>query len=229
MKKINIAIDGYSSCGKSTMAKSLAKKLHYVYIDSGAMYRAVTLYAIRKGFIFNSNLISTDLIKALPNIHIHFERRNGQMFTYLNDENVEEEIRTMEVSRQVSNVSTIREVRELLHLLQQKMSSRKGVVMDGRDIGTVVLPHAELKIFMLADIAVRTQRRFEELRAKGHDLSLEEVAENLSERDYKDTNRTENPLIQADDARILDNTNLNPEEQLALAEEWVEESVNALM
>ena len=222
MSKINIAIDGYSSCGKSTLAKALAKKLHYVYIDSGAMYRAVTLYALQNGLIVDELPDTPRLIEALDGIDIHLERRGGEMVTILNGRDVGEEIRTMAVNAQVSNVSTIREVRQLLQRMQHRLSGKKGVVMDGRDIGTVVLPEAELKIFMTANIEERTRRRFLELEAKGLTLTMEEVRNNLTERDHKDTHRKENPLTKAADAKILDTTDLTPEEQLKVAFDWVQ-------
>jgi CMP/dCMP kinase len=224
-KKINIAIDGYSSCGKSTLAKALAKKLRYVYIDSGAMYRAVTLYAMRNGIVDNKVAI----VLELPNVDIdfHFHPQKEVSETILNSDNVEQEIRELEVSKKVSYVSQIHEVREKLVELQQKMSKRGGVVMDGRDIGSVVLPNAELKIFMTASHDIRTQRRYEELRLKGLEITKQEVSDNLKLRDYEDENRKESPLTQVPDARVLDNTDLSRDEQLELVLSWVKEVILA--
>lgn len=216
MSKITIAIDGYSSCGKSTIAKALAHKLGYVYVDTGSMYRAVTLFCLRKGFI-KDNLPETDLvIQALNDIHLTFKYNHSTRAsdTYLNEENVEKEIRQMEVSNNVSKISTIKEVRTRMTELQREMGKNKGVVMDGRDIGTTVFPNAELKIFMTADTEVRVQRRLDELNAKGQHVSFEQVKQNLLSRDHEDTHRKESPLTKAADAIILDNTDLNKEEQL---------------
>jgi cytidylate kinase len=228
MTKINIAIDGYSSCGKSTLAKQLARDLGYVYVDSGAMYRAVTLFAMRKGFFTGFDLNPDALISDLSRIHVHlsFDSSTQTQSTYLNNENVEEEIRKMEVSQRVSQVAVVKEVRERMVFLQQEMARQKGVVMDGRDIGTVVLPDAELKIFMTASHEVRVKRRLDELRAKGENVSFEEISENLKHRDFTDENRSESPLRQAKDARILDNSNLNRTEQLELVKSWVREISN---
>lgn len=228
MKKINIAIDGYSSCGKSTLAKQLASHFGYIYIDSGAMYRAITLYAIQKGFIKDNFLVRDDLIKSLHDINIRFQYNptTGKSETFLNGENVEKQIRGMEVSNHVSVISLVKEVRRKLISLQQQLGSNKGVVMDGRDIGTAVFPDAELKIFMTADNDTRVKRRFDELKSKGQNVSLEEVQENISSRDHNDTTRVENPLIQASDARIVDNTDLTPDEQFNLVKSWVEEKIN---
>lgn len=220
-QKINIAIDGYSSCGKSTLAKALAKKLRYVYIDSGAMYRAITLFAMRHGIVEQPEAIK----KALPTIDIdfHFHPQKEISETILNGENVEEHVRAIEVSQKVSYVSQIHEVREKLVELQQKMSRKGGIVMDGRDIGSVVLPHAELKIFMTATHSIRVERRYQELIVKGIKVSREEVAENLKLRDFEDENRKESPLTQVPDAKVLDNSKLSKEEQLNLVLSWVEE------
>ena len=219
MRKFNIAIDGYSSCGKSTLAKELARVLHFVYVDSGAMYRAVTLYALRKGMIQEGVIDDEAIAGVLDDIHISFlyNRLEGRSETLLNDENIEQEIRGMEVSSYVSPVSAIPAVRAKLRVLQQKLGERKGVVMDGRDIGTVILPHAELKLFMTADKQIRAKRRFAEMEAKGQKVSLEEVLENLVSRDYQDTHRAESPLTQAEDALVIDNTELSPSEQLEIA------------
>lgn len=224
--KINIAIDGYSSCGKSTLAKALAKDLKYIYVDSGAMYRAVTLYCLRNDIIQeDQSFDKNEVIEALKRVNISFNynRTVGKSDTYLNGESVEDEIRTLEVSRNVSAISKVKEVREKLATFQRKLGKKKGVVMDGRDIGTVVFPDAELKIFMIADLDVRVQRRFDELTNKGHVLTLEEVRENLLSRDHHDSTRKENPLRQADDAIVLDNTNLTHEQQLVQARSWVDQ------
>ena len=210
MKKINIAIDGHSSCGKSTLAKALAAKLHYLYIDSGAMYRAVTLYFLNKGTDINN----AEAVKAhLEEITISFKNLNGENRTLLNDADVSEEIRSMAINNFVSPVAAISSVRKKLVHQQQIIGSKKGVVMDGRDIGTVVFPNAEIKIFLTANIETRAQRRFDELRRKGNTVSLEEIKNNLSERDRIDSNRLDSPLKQADDAILLDNSNLTPIEQ----------------
>ncbi len=226
--KINIAIDGYSSCGKSTLAKALAKEMKYVYVDSGAMYRAVTLYCLRNDIIdAEGNFEESEVIEALKNINISFNynRTVGASDTYLNGERVEDEIRNLPVSKNVSAISKIREVRAKLVTFQKRLGKQKGVVMDGRDIGTVVFPDAELKIFMTATIEVRTQRRFDELIAKGQDTTMEEVRENLQQRDHIDSTRAENPLRQAEDAIVLDNSDLTHEQQLEQAKAWVADRV----
>lgn len=217
-KKIVIAIDGYSSCGKSTLAKSLARKLGYAFIDSGAMYRAVTLYALRHQMIENGKPDEETIINSLEHINITFQydQSTDKNTTFLNGENVEEEIRKLEVSENVSPVSAIGEVRREMVRQQQRMGQQKGIVMDGRDIGTVVFPEAELKIFMIASPEIRAQRRFLELSLKGESVSLEEIKKNLASRDYIDQNRAESPLRQAIDALVLDNSHLTPDEQL----EW---------
>ena len=221
MKKINIAVDGVSSSGKSTMAKDLAKIIGYLYIDSGAMYRAVTLYCLQNGLINDDNSIDEEKLKAeLPNIHIHFEldTETGRPITFLNNENVEAEIRGMEVSGLVSPVSAIGFLRKEMVKQQQEMSLKKGVVMDGRDIGTVVFPNAELKIFVTASPEIRAKRRVDELRTRGNeDTTYEEVLENIKYRDHHDRNRTESPLRKADDAIELDNSSINIEQQLQWA------------
>ncbi len=221
MKKINIAIDGVSSSGKSTMAKDLAKNIGYIYIDSGAMYRAVTLYCLQNQMINDDNTVDeTKLRKQLPNIHIDFKLNpeTGKPDTYLNGENVEAEIRGMEVSSLVSPVSAIGFVRKEMVKQQQAMSLKKGVVMDGRDIGTVVFPNAELKIFVTASPELRAKRRVDELRERGNnDTTYEEVLENIKYRDHHDRNRTESPLRKADDAIELDNSTINIEQQLQWA------------
>jgi cytidylate kinase len=218
-KNIVVAIDGYSSCGKSTLAKALAKKLHFIYVDSGAMYRAVTLYFLRNHVnIENPEEVS----EALRNIHLNFHSRDYQTHITLNDEEVSDEIRLMPVSENVSAVSAIREVRKEMVAQQQRMGKSKNIVMDGRDIGTAVFPHAQVKLFMTADPNVRAERRYKELLPKNPDVSLEEIFENIAHRDYSDTTRKESPLMRAEDAIILDNTNITPEEQLAFALEKLE-------
>ncbi|NBG65626.1 (d)CMP kinase [Acidiluteibacter ferrifornacis] len=219
MSKIVIAIDGFSSCGKSTLAKNLAKKLSYAFIDTGAMYRAVTLYFLRKGITDFKGLSRQRVIDLLKEINIDFRFNESKQFsdTYLNGENVEDEIRSTAVNNAVSALSQVSEVRAQMVALQQQLGAKKGVVLDGRDVGTVVFPDAELKLFMTADPVVRAQRRFDELQSKGVEISLEEVKTNLEQRDYNDTHRKEHPLVKADDAIILDNTNINREEQLQLA------------
>jgi cytidylate kinase len=226
-RKINIAIDGYSSCGKSTLAKGLAKALGYSYIDSGAMYRAVTLFAIRNNLTGDGEIKEQSLIDQLSSIDVDFINKNGVNTTRLNEEEVEDEIRTLEVSSLVSQVSRIPEVRGKLRVMQQKAAESGGVVMDGRDIGSAVLPNAELKIFMTADPEVRVERRFSELKAKGEQLTRDEVRQNLSHRDKMDTSRKENPLIQAADARVLDNTNITQKEQLDLVLDWARKIIEA--
>ena len=228
--KIIIAIDGYSSCGKSTLAKEIAKQLDYVFIDTGAMYRAVALFALQNG-LANGELNVRELISRLPDIKITFEFNadRGASDVLLNGINVEAEIRQMQVSDNVSPVAAIKEVRKKLVELQQQMGNEKGVVMDGRDIGTVVFPNAELKIFMTANNEIRAQRRFDELRSKGENPTLEQVKENLEKRDFIDTNRKEDPLRQANDARVLDNSNVSREEQLSLAMSWIEEVKSTLI
>lgn len=218
-QKINIAIDGFSSCGKSTMAKGLAKETGYIYIDSGAMYRAVSLYAIRNGWITETEIDEEALRKHISGIRISFRtNEHGQQETYLNGENVEKEIRTLEVANGASRVSTLGFVRRELVRQQQEMGKEKGVVMDGRDIGTVVFPNAELKIFLTASPEVRAQRRFDEMKARDdHSASYEEVFANVKERDLRDTTRAESPLLKADDAIELDNSFITVEEQLQWA------------
>lgn len=222
--KIIIAIDGYSSCGKSTLAKQLAAQLQYTYIDSGAMYRAITLYFLRNNVNFENISAVND---ALKNIHITFETNalTGKSDIYLNGENVERYIRDMLVADKVSPVAAIKEVRAFAVAQQQKLGKKRGIVMDGRDIGTVVFPDAELKIFMTADPAVRVKRRFLELEEKGEPINIEDVKSNLEMRDYIDTNREESPLKQAADARIIDNSDLNEDQQLRLAMQWVHEAL----
>lgn len=228
MKKIIIAIDGYSSCGKSTLAKQLARALNYIYIDTGAMYRAVALYALRKGYIGNDFFHEEKLVNDLNNINVSFtfNSATNTSETCLNHENVEKEIRGIEVSNLVSKIAKIKAVREKMVELQRDMGKNKGLVMDGRDIGSVVFPNAELKIFMTADFEVRAKRRYQELKAKGDDISYEEVLKNIISRDGDDTQRKENPLIQANDAVVLDNTHINQEQQFANAMELVKQKIN---
>ncbi|WP_419032787.1 (d)CMP kinase [Dysgonomonas gadei] len=217
MKKIVIAIDGFSSNGKSTMAKSLAKQIGYIYIDSGAMYRAVTLYCIQQNLFEDGKLNESKLHNEIKNIKIefHLNKDTGAPDTYLNGEKVESAIRSMEVSSKVSIVSAIPFVRHAMVALQQKMGEAKGIVMDGRDIGTVVFPNAEMKIFVTADATIRAQRRFDELRSKGNtETTFDEVLENLKSRDHMDQTRAESPLIKADDAILLDNSHMTIDEQM---------------
>lgn len=216
MKKKIITIDGWSACGKSTVAKQLAKQLGYVYIDSGAMYRAITLYFLRNHIDWTD---TNEVVQALTNIHIdfHFNPKSQQSEIYLNDENIEYLIRDLVIAEKVSDVSAIREVRSFAVAQQQKMGKKKGIVMDGRDIGTTVFPNAEIKIFMTADNGVRVERRFKELYEKNPNITVEEVKNNLEMRDYIDSHREVSPLRKADDAVVLDNTNLSMEEQLAFA------------
>jgi cytidylate kinase len=215
MNKITIAIDGFSSTGKSTVAKQIAKYLGYIYVDSGAMYRAVTWFAMKNNFINESHFHIQELIDNLNQITISFKFNSELGFAevYLNDENIEKEIRTMEVSSFVSQVAEISEVRELLVKQQQKMGESKGIVMDGRDIGTVVFPDAELKIFMTASAETRANRRYQELISKGEKVSFEDVLHNVQERDYIDSNRKDSPLVKAEDAIEIDNSNLSLDQQ----------------
>ncbi|WP_300828862.1 (d)CMP kinase [uncultured Rikenella sp.] len=211
-KKIIIAIDGYSSCGKSTFAKAVAAKLGYIFIDTGAMYRAVTLFAMRNGLTDDPEALA----ERLPEVRIdfRFDQETGHSDVYLNDENVETEIRRIDVSNRVSGVSSIPAVRAKLVAMQQEMGRRKGVVMDGRDIGTMVFPEAELKIFMTADPHVRAERRYKELIAKGEEVSLAEIERNIRERDRQDETRAVSPLRRAADAVVLDNSGMTVEEQM---------------
>ena len=230
MKKIIIAIDGFSSTGKSTLAKQLAKHLGYVYVDTGAMYRAVALYAMQNNYI-NADLLDKEgLVSALPSIRLHFVFNADLGFAemYMNDVNVEKKIRTLEVSSFVSAVAAISEVRSKLVEQQQEMGAAKGIVMDGRDIGTVVFPNAELKIFMTAGADTRAQRRFDELQAKGDDVSYEEVLKNVVDRDYIDTHREDSPLVMAEDSIEIDNSYLNKQEQFDAVLELVNEVINTL-
>jgi len=221
-KKIIITIDGWSSCGKSTLAKQLAKRLGYVYVDSGAMYRAITLYFLRNHIDWTDK---KEVQAALKQIYLdfHFNEKNETTEIYLNDENVEYVIRDLVIAEKVSDVAAIREVRSFAVAQQQKMGEKKGVVMDGRDIGTIVFPKAELKIFMTADNAVRVERRFKELFEKNPNITIEEVKNNLEMRDYIDSHREVSPLRKADDAIVLDNTSLTEEEQFQKALSWAKE------
>jgi len=228
--KITIAIDGFSSTGKSTLAKQLAKHFGYIYVDTGAMYRAVAYFAMQKGFITSSSFDKLALIAALPTIQLSFEFNETLGFAemYLNNENVETQIRTIEVSNYVSKVAEVSEVRAKLVEQQQEMGKNKGIVMDGRDIGTVVFPEAELKIFMTASAATRAQRRFTELQQKGDDVSYEEVLKNVEERDYIDTHREDSPLVIADDAIEIDNSELSKVEQFTIVLDLVNEVIKAI-
>ncbi|HMC86399.1 MAG TPA: (d)CMP kinase [Chitinophagaceae bacterium] len=219
-KKIIITIDGWSSCGKSTLAKQLSKELGYTYIDSGAMYRAITLYFLRNHIDWTKH---KQVEEALKNITLEFKsnHKNGQTEIYLNEENVEYVIRDLVVAEKVSEVAAIKEVRTFAVAQQQQMGAKKAIVMDGRDIGTVVFPDAELKIFMTADIAIRVERRFQELYEKNPNITIEEVKDNLEMRDYIDSHREVSPLRKADDAIMLDNSNIGIKEQLELVKKWV--------
>lgn len=221
--KITIAVDGFAACGKSTLAKALAKELGYSYVDSGAMYRAVTLYFLDHNIDFEDD---TAVAEALKNIHIDFRNINGKNHTFLNEVDVEQAIRSMRVSSQVSPVATISAVRKAMVELQQKMGAQGGIAMDGRDIGTVVFKDAELKLFLTASIEERTRRRLAEWASKGvTDISAEEVQENLLSRDHIDSTREDSPLCQADDAIEMDNSLLTPEEQLAYALELAQQMI----
>lgn len=215
MKKLIIAIDGFSSCGKSTLAKDLARALNYAYIDSGAMYRATTLFFLEHQVdIHDSHAVRA----ALQHVHVSFYRKNGENRTVLNQKDVEEQIRSMEVSQKVSPVAAIPEVRQEMVALQRKAGANKGIVMDGRDIGTVVFPEAELKLFLNASIDIRVERRYLELQYKGYPGSREAVRANLEKRDYIDSTRDDSPLSQAADAVLIDNSNLSRQEQLGMVE-----------
>ena len=226
--RIIIAIDGHSSCGKSTIAKAVAARFGYVFIDSGAMYRAVTLFALRHNLIENGIVKEKELIGLLPEIKIEFRFNSEKQKsdTYLNGENVEDEIRQLPVSQNVSPVATIAEVRAEMVRQQQEMGKNKGIVMDGRDIGTVVFPEAELKLFVTASPEIRAQRRFDELTAKGETVSYDEILQNVQERDHIDSTRETSPLRKADDALVLDNSHMTREVQLKWVVEKVEEKIN---
>lgn len=228
MKKIVIAIDGYSSCGKSTMAKNLARQLGYVYVDTGAMYRAVTLYALRQQlFKADGEVDAASLQRAMPDIRISFQfnAQTGKPDTYLNDELVEQEIRTMQVSERVSKIAALPFVRTALVAQQQRMGKDKGIVMDGRDIGTVVFPHAELKIFVTASAEVRALRRYDELQQKGMPARYDDILKNVQERDYIDSHREVSPLRKAEEAIELDNSNLTIDEQ----QQWLLQQVDKVL
>lgn len=224
MQPIIITLDGFSSCGKSTLARQLANELNYVFIDSGAMYRAITLYFLRHHLDWNNAAAVHDALQEIS-LEFRYNEQTGQSDMILNDENVEALIRDMLVSEHVSEVSTLKEVREFAVAQQQKMGDKKGIVMDGRDIGTTVFPTAELKIFVIADPAVRVERRFKELYAKNPNITIEEVRNNLEMRDYIDSNREFSPLRKAEDAIVLDNSALTRDEQLALALQWAREKM----
>jgi cytidylate kinase len=228
--KINVAIDGYSSCGKSTLAKAMAKSLNYTFIDTGAMYRGVTYYALQEELIQNDQIDEQKLIRQLKDLVISFEQVDGDenAHLFLNGKDVESIIRGKEVSSWVSHIAKIKEVREFLVEQQRNMGKSGGVVMDGRDIGSVVFPNAELKLFITASPEVRTERRYQELQSKGVDMTKEEVHSNLMERDRIDTTRKESPLIKVEDAIEIDNSNMTREEQLAYALKLVDEKINSL-
>ena len=228
-KKIVIAIDGFSSCGKSTFAKAIAARLGYIFIDTGAMYRAVTLYALEHGAVRDGEVDRERVVALLPDVEIsfRFNAERGASDVYVNGECVETQIRSIEVSNMVSKVSSIAQVREKLVAMQQQMGRERGVVMDGRDIGTVVFPDAELKIYMTADAKVRAERRYAELTAKGDSVTMEEILENVISRDKADMTREISPLRQADDAVVLDNSYMSVEEQMAWFMERYEQIVNA--
>lgn len=229
MKKITIAIDGYSSCGKSTMAKDLARELGYIYIDTGAMYRSVTLYAMEHGMIKNKQIDTERLKPAMSDIHISFKfnELTGRPDTYLNGTRVEDRIRTLDVSNNVSPIATLGFVREAMVDQQREMGKSKGVILDGRDIGTVVFPDAELKIFVTASDEVRAKRRYDELTAKGEVCDMEDILKNVRERDYIDSHREISPLRQAEDAIVLDNSDMTIEEQKAWLLKLTKEAVSA--
>ena len=223
-KKLIIAIDGHSSCGKSTVAKDLAKKIGYTYIDSGAMYRVVTLFAMRHNLISEDQVDENKLAHLISEVAISFQYNNEKQRheTYLNGELVEDEIRNMSVSNNVSVIAKIKFVRDKMVAFQRELSKEGGVIMDGRDIGTVVFPNAELKIFMTADVEIRAIRRFKELKEKVEDISLDEIRENVKKRDFIDENRDESPLKKAEDAIVLNNSHLTPAEQL----DWIVDQMN---
>lgn len=226
-KKLIIAIDGHSSCGKSTVAKDLAKKINYTYIDSGAMYRVVTLFAMRNNLIQDEKVDENKLAHFIDQISISFDFNTEKQRheTYLNGELVEDEIRRLDVSNNVSLIAKIKFVREKMVAFQRELSKGGGVIMDGRDIGTVVFPNAELKIFMTADVEVRAIRRYKELKEKGDDISLDEIRENVKKRDFIDENRDESPLRKADDAVVLNNSHMTPTEQL----DWIVEKMEQII
>lgn len=228
--KITIAIDGFSACGKSTLARELAKELDYTFIDSGAMYRGVTLFALRNGFASTDGIQQKEIVESLDKIVLKFKRNeDGTRHLYLNGEDVEAEIRNKPVSDLVSPVSAIKEVRSFLVAQQQDMGKKGGIVMDGRDIGTVVFPEAELKLFITANISVRVDRRLKELKERGINSSEQEVRDNLTQRDYIDSTRAESPLKQAEDAIVIDNSSLNKDEQLQIALNLVNQQLSNIL
>ena len=228
-KRLIIAIDGYSSCGKSTFAKMIAKELDYIFIDSGAMYRAVTLYCIRRNFISDKGVNTRGILEELRDINIDFvfNPDNNSYETFLNSENVEAEIRSLEVTAHVSRISQIPEVRSRLVELQRQIGAFKGIVMDGRDIGTVVFPDADLKIFMTASADIRAKRRYDELKEKGMDVDLEEIRRGIIARDIADENRDISPLRRAEDAIVLDNSRMTVDAQMRWVKEIIEKKINA--
>jgi cytidylate kinase len=227
-KRLIIAIDGYSSCGKSTFAKSIAKELNYIYIDSGAMYRAVTLFCIRRSFIREGYINTPAILSELENIHIDFVYNPDliEYETFLNSGNVEKEIRNMEVTSHVSRISQIPEVRTRMVELQRQIGASRGIVMDGRDIGTVVFPDADIKIFMTASVDIRAKRRYDELKGKGMSVDFEEIKNNIIARDIADENRDISPLRRADDAIILDNSRMTVAEQMTWIKQIIENKIN---
>ncbi len=227
-KKLTIAIDGYSSCGKSTFARSIAKMLNYIFIDSGAMYRAVTLFCMRKKFIGNDGLNIAGIISELNNINIDFKYNPeiNEYETFLNSENVEKEIRSIEVADFVSRISQIPEVRERMVEIQRHIGVAGGIVMDGRDIGTVVFPNADIKIFMTASIDIRAKRRYDELKGRGISVDFEEIKRNIISRDIADENRDISPLRRADDAIILDNSRMTVEDQMSWVKQIIEKNTD---
>lgn len=224
-KKITIAIDGYSSCGKSTMAKALAKELGYVFIDTGAMYRGISLFCIENNLVQNNEINKEELIIRLPEIDLSFEMNENTLKPelILNNVNVESKIRSLKVSSLVSKVAVIKQVRQKLVHTQRQLGQNGGVVMDGRDIGSVVFPNAELKLFITSDPKIRAQRRYEELKGTDNEASIEEISQNLQERDFIDTTRKESPLIQCEDAVVIDNSNLTEQQQLELVLDIIKE------
>lgn len=228
MKKIIVAIDGYSSCGKSTIAKALAQYAGYTYVDTGAMYRAVALFCLRNGWMNEETIDEVQLEKHISHLEITFRiRTDGKQDLYLNGENVEDQIRSLEVANGASRVSTIGFVRHELVKQQQQMGKQKGIVMDGRDIGTVVFPNAELKLFLTAQPEIRAQRRYKELCDKGECTDFDSVLTNVKERDYRDTHRSESPLRQADDAILVDNSNMTKEEQIQKIRQLFDEKIRS--
>jgi len=224
-KKIIVAIDGFSSCGKSTIAKTLAKDVGYIYVDTGAMYRAVGYFGIENGIITDNHIYEKKLQSEIKNIKISFQNIDNKQHTFLNDIDIEAKIRSLEIGNAASRVSTIGFVREEMVFQQQQIGKQKGIVMDGRDIGTVVFPNAELKIFVTADVEIRAARRYNELLNKGETVDFQDVLKNLIERDYRDTHREESPLKRASDAFLLDNTFMTPEEQQKIVMEWFKNRV----